>query len=130
MNSEAVARRWTEFVAARPEFKPGRTLVEHFDAGRITRLCDCGCNSYELKVPPTAKVVKLAPPSERGGMAFQLEFNTAEAGKTVGFTVFVDAEGYLSGLDVDYCGNSYPMPEAPALVEPPFHQYGALANAA
>jgi hypothetical protein len=130
MNSEALARRWTEFIAARPEFKPGRLLVEHFESGSITRLCDCGCNSYELKVSPTAKVAKLAPPSERGGMAFQLEFNTPEPGKTVEFTVFVDSGGFLSGLDVDYCGNSYPMPDEPEFVEPPFHQYGALANAA
>jgi hypothetical protein len=130
MNSEALARRWTEFIAARHEFKPGRLLLDQFEASRISRLCDCGCNSYELKMLPNANVAKLAPPSERGGMAFQLEFNTSEAGKTVGFTVFVDREGYLSGIDVDYCGNSYPMPEDPQLVEPPFHQYGALANAA
>lgn len=130
MNTEVLARHWTEFVAARPEFTPGRLLLEQFAAGEITRLCDCGCNSYEFKVRSDAQISPLAPPSERGSMVFQLEFQTPEWGKTVGFSLFLDAAGNLSGLDVDYCGNSYPMPDNPQLVEPPYHSYGALANAA
>lgn len=61
---------------------------------------------------------------------FQLEFNTKEWGKTVGFTLFVDKDGYLAGLDVDCCGNSFSMPENPTLSEPPFHVHGVLSRQA
>jgi hypothetical protein len=27
----------------------------------------------------------------------------------------------LSGMDVHYCGNSYPMPETVVFLEPPIH---------
>ena len=43
-------------------------------------------------------------------------------------TTINDANGNLSGLDVDCCGNTYPMPESPSLVEPPYHVHGVLAH--
>jgi hypothetical protein len=126
-NSLSLARAWTEFIAARPEFTCGELMLRQFSAGEISRLCDCGCNSYDIVVPRDNNLPPLVPPSERGGFVLQLEFNTNESGKTVGFTLFADKDGYLSGLDVDYCGNSFPMPENPSLSEPPFHVYGVLS---
>ena len=125
-----IARRWTEFVARRPEFQPGQRLLEQFEVGDVVRLCDCGCNSYEFKLREGSAVAPLTSPAERGGCAFTLEFATAEEGKTVGVLVHVDAAGNLSGIDVDYCANSFPMPESPKLIEPPFHVSGHMANAA
>ena len=105
-------------------------LLQQFSSGEVRRLCDCGCNSYDLHVPDGAAVERPSELSERGGCAFELEFNTREWGKTVSFTLFIDAKGNLAGIDVDYCGNSYSMPEHVELVEPPFHVRGELAHAA
>ena len=129
-NGFAHSRKWTEFIASRPEFRPGQALAEQFAAGEVTRLCDCGCNSYDFRLPPGAGVAPLAPPSEHGGCAFELEFQTSERSKTVSFTLFLDKDGNLAGLDVDYCANSFPMPQHVDLVEPPFHVHGELANEA
>ena len=129
-NTLSLAHAWTEFVAARPEFKCAEALLQQFNAGDITRLCDCGCNSYEFKLHPGANVPSLAPPVERCGCVFELEFQTEEWGKTVSFSLFLDSDGNLSGLDVEYCANSFPMPESPRLSEPPFHVHGMLAHEA
>lgn len=129
-NSLSLARSWTEFIAARPEFPCGELLLRQFSVGKITRLCECGCNSYDIALPQDKDFPPLVAAGERGGFVFQLEFNTNEWGKTVGFTLFADKDGYLAGLDVDYCGNSFPMPENPTLSEPPFHVYGVLSHQA
>jgi hypothetical protein len=42
--------------------------------------------------------------------------------------IFVDADGYLAGIDVSCNANSEPVPVKPQLVEPPFHVYGALTQ--
>jgi hypothetical protein len=129
-NSLDVARKWTEFVAHRPEFRPGQRLLQQFEAGEVVRLCDCGCNSYEFKLQEGSAVVPLTSAGERGGCAFALEFATPDEGRTVGVLVHVDAAGNLTGIDVDYCANSFPMPDNPKLVEPPLHVSGLMANAA
>jgi hypothetical protein len=127
-NSLSLARSWTEFIAARPEFLCAELLLRQFSAGEVTRLCDCGCNSYDIAVPRDKDFPPLVAAGERGGSVFQLEFNTNKLGKTVGFTLFVDKDGYLAGLDVDYCGNSFRMPENLTLSEPPFHVHGVLSH--
>src|ERR1700730_6559668 len=49
-NSPEVARRWTSFLASRKEISKAERLLEHFNAGTITRVCSCGCNSYNVAV--------------------------------------------------------------------------------
>jgi hypothetical protein len=125
-NSAEHARRWTEFLAMRSEIRNGWRLSEHFRAGRITRLCDCGCNSYEIEVVPEQGLLPLVGPSNHRGSVFQLEFRTRDESRTVGLSVFADERGYLSGIDVDCSGNAFPMMESPQLIEPPFHTYGQM----
>jgi len=50
MNDAATARHWTEFLAMRSEIAGEERLLQQFAAGTITRPCDCGCSSYDLKV--------------------------------------------------------------------------------
>lgn len=126
-NSAEIARKWTRFIAGRPEFREGQRLLEQFEAGNISRLCDCGCNSYDISVA-AAGIPPLARPSERGGLAFQAEFECAEPRGTVSFLLFVDAPGNLAALDVNFSGNTEPMPASPRLVEPPFHVSGELSD--
>jgi hypothetical protein len=127
-NTASIARKWTEFLASRPELKAGPTLLAQFLAGDITRLCDCGCNGYEFKLRSGSSVAPLAPPTEKGCVAFQMAFQTETPETSVELLLFVDSSGNLAGLDVDFCGNTCPMPEAVSLVEPPYHVYGALAR--
>jgi hypothetical protein len=125
VNSNVKASEWVAFVAARPEVPFGPRLLPSFNAGRITRLCDCGCNSFDIEVPDSADVDPIVE-SGLKGYVFQLGFRTPEELRSVEFTVYADERGHLSGLDVDYCGNAYPMPEDPTLLEPPYHVYDPI----
>jgi hypothetical protein len=127
-NTVEIARKWIEFLASRPEFQGGSVLLDQFAAGTIARLCDCGCNGYEFSLSSNVCKAVLAPPSERGGLAFELAFQTTESGASVELLLFVDAEGNLAGLDVDFCGNSSSMPDEVSLIEPPYHVHGPLTR--
>ena len=120
LNTLACASKWVTFLASRSEFPAGDKLLAAFHAGKITRLCDCGCNSFDIEVEEGA-AMPLAQPGDRGGAVFELEFRTSEEQRTLEFVVLVGANGQLSGIEVDYCANSYPVPDEPVLVEPPYH---------
>jgi hypothetical protein len=129
-NDATTAGRWTLFVASRSYVPKGERILAHFRRGTITRICDCGCNSYDLTVPAAPDLETLMSPG-RAGAILQLGYYIRGYGDpmaTVEITVFVNDEGYLSGIDVDFCGNSSPMPESVELSELPFHIYGALAD--
>ena len=116
-NSVAKATHWTAFLAARPEFPLGDRLLDAFRAGQITRLCDCGCNTFDITVPEGT--VPLTSPGASGSV-FELSFQVEDSG-SLEFVLFVDRRGQFSGIEVDYCANSYPVPEAPVVKEPPYH---------
>jgi hypothetical protein len=128
MNSPELARQWTEFLAARKEFPRSEQLLEHFNVGTITRICDCGCNSYDLKVPRDCGLNALMPASQRGGCALSLAFYFRNRLGSLEIDIFVDAHGYLNGVDISCNANSGPVPVEPQLIEPPFHVYGALTQ--
>ena len=109
-NSEAKAEAWLEFLAKESAVPFGSKLREHFAAGRISRVCDCGCNSFDLEIPAGATLEPIAEPG-RPGKIFEIVFESnAEA--EVAFLVFVDARGFLSSIDVT-CGdgNHAPLPD-------------------
>jgi hypothetical protein len=129
MNDKDQARRWTEFMAARPEVASAHQLIEHFNAGILTRICDCGCHSYDLEVSRDAGIKPLPIGMKgRGGCVLSLAFRLAERSGTVEFDVFADVDGYLAGIDVSCNANSEPMPDSPTLIEPPYHVHGILAK--
>ncbi|MET3373630.1 hypothetical protein ABIC89_002692 [Variovorax boronicumulans] len=125
-NSAVTARKWTKFVAARKEFPFGEKILAAFDAGSITGLCECGCNSFSFYVDDPS----VAPLVEPDGSAcvFTLDFRTARVDATLSLCVFTDAKGNFSGMDVDYCANSLPMPEKVKLLEPPFRSCGLSSH--
>jgi len=101
-NSEAKARQWLEVLAKEPAVPFRSNLREHFEAGHITRLCGCGCNSFDLEIPAEALLSPISVPGH-AGKVFEIVYESnAEA--EVAFLVFVDARGYLSGIDVT-CGD-------------------------
>src|SRR5271168_1379514 len=131
LNSRATAEKWTHFLASRPYVPKASLLLAHFGCGEITRICDCGCNSYDLAVPSGAALEPMMAAADHGGCALELAFyiaDTNEPRRTIEINLYLDARGFFAGLDADYCGNSSPMPDAPVLIEPPFHLHGALLN--
>ncbi len=119
-NSVSRARKWVVFLGQRSEFPARVRFLAAFEAARITRLCDCGCNSFDVEVPDAARVEPLCPQG-RYGAVFELCFKTTDDQGSIEFTVFADKNGHLAGVDVDYCGNSAPVPDEPAIMEPPYH---------
>jgi len=129
MNDAAVARHWTEFLASRKEIADSKRLLQHFYAGTITRLCDCGCSSYDIKVSRDSGLQPLlTAKGHRGGCVLSMAFALRDRAGSVEFDVFLDAEGYLAGVDVACNSNSEPVPSNPLLVEPPYHVHGPLAR--
>jgi hypothetical protein len=118
-NSAAKAEAWTEFLASRPEFPRGERLRAALRAGKITRLCDCGCNSYDVEVPE-GRCERIAAPGGSGAV-FEISFSTEGASGSLELIVFVDAHGQLAGVEVDYCANSFPVPDNVQIKEPPYH---------
>ena len=102
-NSEAKARAWLEHLANEAAVPFGAKLRAHFDAGRITRLCDCGCNSFDFEIPSGVVLEPIAAPG-RPGKVFEVVYES-DAETEVAFLIFVDARGYLSSIDVT-CGDS------------------------
>ena len=120
-NSAARARQWTAFVAGRAEFPAGQALLAQFEVGQIESLCACGCNSYVFAPASVPALPVIASLSACSGSVFELLFRIGPGNATVEFVLFASAEGRLAGMDVHYCGNSYPMPETVVLLEPPIH---------
>lgn len=124
-NTAATAERWTNFIAGRPEFPAGTKLHTAFQFGKITRLCDCGCNAFEFEIPDDAPLEPLVNSGGGYGAIFELSFEASELDtverKSIEFIVFADNRGHFSGIEVDYCGNSFPVPEILKIHEPPYH---------
>jgi hypothetical protein len=127
MNSAEVARRWTSFLASRHEISNSEFLLDHFDRGVITRLCACGCNSYDLVVRPDTDSTTLLPARNRGGCVLSIAFHLRDRPGSIELDVFVDELGYLAGIDVSCNGNSEPVPEDPQMSDQPYHVNGPLA---
>lgn len=122
-NTSDKAERWADFIAGRPEFPAGAKLRTAFQFGKITRLCDCGCNAFEFEIPADASLEPLV--KSGGGAIFEMSFETSEFDtverKSIEFIVFADNRGHFSGIEVDYCGNSFPVPDYLQIHEPPYH---------
>ncbi|MDY7539769.1 hypothetical protein QN372_01660 [Undibacterium sp. RTI2.1] len=120
-NTPAAADYWTQFIASRPEFPVGPQLLAQFHAGSIRSLCDCGCNSYEFDPTHEPNVPLLATADGRYGCVFEISFQSEDKNGSVELAVFADGQGRLAAIEVDYCANSYPMPQAVKLEEAPYH---------
>ena len=109
-NSEAKAARWVSHLASHPAVPFGPLLRSHFEAGRISALCQCGCNSFDLEIPAEASLEPIARPGG-GGMFFEIQFASTGAAE-LACLCFVDTRGYLAGIDVT-CGgaNHAPVPD-------------------
>lgn len=123
-NTPETAERWVEFLATHPAFPAGAKLRSAFHAGRITPLCDCGCNAFEFSVPEEASVPPIANTGGYGSIceiSFEVNEPNSPERQSLEFIVFADQRGHFAGIEVDFCGNSYPVPEELVIHEPPYH---------
>jgi len=127
-NSADAAARWTRYLSSRAYVPRAPLIQQHFASGKIKRLCECGCQSFDLAIASDVPLEPLMPASDRGGCALELSYHVVGGNdrQFVDIRVFVDARGYLSGIDADFCANSAPMPDQVELIEPPFHIAGSL----
>jgi hypothetical protein len=110
-NSVEKAVHWINFLAEVPEVPFADRLKAHFDAGKITRLCDCGCNSFDLKIDTDVVLPPLTEVTGRSGKFFEIAF-ASDGGAEMAFLFFVDERGYLSGIDVTRgAANHGPVPD-------------------
>lgn len=109
-NTETKAAKWVAHLANHPGVPFGPLLRRHFEAGRITRLCDCGCNSFDLEIPSGVVLDPISRPGG-GGMFFEIHF-ASNADAELACLLFLDGRGYLAGIDVT-CGkaNHAPVPD-------------------
>ncbi|WP_374673691.1 hypothetical protein [Ideonella sp.] len=119
-NSEARAAKWATFLASRNEFPARERFLAAFKSGRITRTCECGCNSFDIEVPEESGVPLLARPGNYGAV-FELMFATVEPTGSIEFTIFVGKSGHLASVDVSHCANALPVPDEFVIIEPPYH---------
>jgi len=128
-NSAETAAHWAKFIAERPEFVAGEELLAQFNAGKITRLCECGCNSFNVELEEGRQTAPIAPSSEKGQVVFLAEFQIVQPpGASLEFIVYADAKGNFDGLDVHLNGNTEPIPDKLVVSEAPYHVYGILAR--
>jgi len=118
-NTPERARKWLNYIAGRPEFPRGSRLLSAFSAGEITRLCDCGCNRFDLELPDDTDVEPIATANDRYGAVFQLDVPLRNEPFEMNFIVFASKRGHLAGIDVDYNGNTLPVPDDPDLLDVP-----------
>ena len=98
-NSVEKATYWINFLAEVPEVPFADRLKAHFHAGKITRFCDCGCNSFDLRIDTEVVLPPLTDANGRSGKFFEIAFES-NGGPEIAFLFFVDDRGYLSGIDV------------------------------
>jgi hypothetical protein len=113
-NSPAKAREWVERLASHPAVPFGTNLLKHFEAGRITRICDCGCNSFDIEIPAGTSLVPLrqAAPDLKGHTPFFEIVFSSESDAEIDCMLFADSRGYLASVDVMHGqANHLPMPD-------------------
>lgn len=107
-NSVDRARRWIEFLTKQGAVPFRAKLWRHFNAGTITRLCECGCHSFDLEIPDDVDLPRIAP-RRKSGMFFRIVYES-DADAEVEFFFFSDSRGYLAGIDV-MCVSGSNMPD-------------------
>jgi len=118
-NTEATAKRWMKWLLEREEIPFRAALAAYFDNPSFSRLCDCGCNSFDLAISENGDLPPLCRAAKHGGMFFELDYELPDSHQ-LEFLFFVDEFGRLSGIDIEVSGNNFPVPESP--------QIGKLTN--
>ena len=94
-------------------------LAAQFDAAVITRICACGCNSFDTAISTTPTLLPIATPGT-GGVVFEAHFRLDD-GRSLELFLYCDGAGNLAELAVECEGNSDPVPHDPIFDHVPTH---------
>ena len=115
--------RWAQTLLSRSNYPAPKRLTAQFEAAEITRLCECGCNSFDVEIEKLEGLLPLVSEGD-GGMFFEAEFRLKD-GKQIELLVFCDELGNLAGVDVQCEGNSESVPASPEYADRPFRVYAS-----
>ena len=114
-NGPERAEFWRSFILAHCAYPAPDRLRAQLAATEFHSFCNCGCNSFAVRVPPSADVLPLTSPGDSGGMFFEADFDLAPNG-SLEVLLFADGGGDLSFIEIDLNGNTEPVPDAPDIV--------------
>lgn len=125
-NGPARAEFWKEFIATHCGYPaPDRLRAQLVDA-QFSDFCECGCNSFAVKVssgvPPLASARKNV--STGHGAIYTADFRLPDE-QTLEIVLFANDAGNLVYVEVDCCANSYPVPDDVEVDAEPFHTWAA-----
>ncbi|HEX5392187.1 MAG TPA: hypothetical protein VFW68_02845 [Rhodocyclaceae bacterium] len=127
-NTPDRAAFWREFICSKCHYPEPAILRAQFSVAELSEFCDCGCNSFKVRVSPTAGIAPIAKPGKYGTV-FEVNFKLSEEERTLEIILFADEKGNLSYVEIDCCANSYPVPERISVVEPPYYIYANVSRA-
>jgi hypothetical protein len=128
-NGPERAEFWKAFIADKVGYPSPTRLREQFDNAEFTDFCECGCNSFGVKIAAESAARPLLPPTSKhipGGhwSIYEADFRLADD-KTLEIIIFADRNGNLAYVEVDCCANAYPVPSVIEVNDPPFHTRAA-----
>ena len=118
-NTPQRAEWWKEFICAKCQFPAPERLRAQFAAAELSEFCDCGCNSFKVRVPEDCGVTPIASAGGYGAV-FEANFHLTEEGKTLEVVLLANEVGNLAYVEIDCCANSFPVPDTVSVIEPPF----------
>jgi hypothetical protein len=128
LNSQQRVDFWTEFICSKCHFPAPDKLREQFAHAEFSEFCECGCNSFKVVVHREANIARLANGGGYG-MVFEADFRLLEPDRTLEIILFAGEDGNLAYVEIDCCGNSYPVPELIEVQEPPYHVHASKSLA-
>jgi hypothetical protein len=99
-------------------------LLAQFEAADFVEFCDCGCNSFKVQTRPGERPPPFAQSGSYGAV-FEADFRIEADEKTIEVILFSGEDGNLAYVEIDCCGNSYPVPDVLELAEAPFHVHSS-----
>ena len=115
LNGPERAEFWRSFIPAHCAYPAPVRLCAQLTAAEFHSFCNCGCNSFAVRIPLGADVLPLTLPGDSGGMFFEADFDLAP-NASLEILLFVDGAGNLSFIEIDLNGNSEPVPDAPDII--------------
>jgi hypothetical protein len=117
-NTLQQAEFWKGFIIEKCQYPAPQILRAQFERATFSQFCDCGCHSFKVAVPMNESIPRLSDSSGYGAV-FEAGFHIDD-NKTLEIILFADEKGNLAFVEIDCCGNSYPVPEKFTVQEPPY----------
>lgn len=99
-NGVEKAQYWLEILRhqALPNYN---AFVSQLAIGRVTEVCQCGCNGFDYYVPDASST----PLAVGSGLFCELAFES-NCPEEIDILLFTDASGFLSRVDVTYAASN------------------------